>query len=132
VAGDVQPMVMLRELRPMSPLPGLLAPAVPHEVVPADRAMAARIAHHLFTSTPDTYDRDLVQDFQRAEGLNATGAYGPATALALVPYGLVPPKPFYWPRKGLLHAKTAYRVTLLAQSKRDAQRADEWSAASNV
>jgi peptidoglycan hydrolase-like protein with peptidoglycan-binding domain len=135
VQGDAQPMQMFRaphDFKAYSPLPGLIPEAVPDEVVPADRSLAAKFAQHLFNVKPGDEDRDLVSMFQRAHGLNDTGSYGPGTALALVPYGIVPAKPFYWPRKGLLRAKASYRVTLLEQSNRDPQRADEWAAAANV
>lgn len=135
VMGDPQPQQVFRaprDFKPYSPLPGIMPEEVPNEVVPADRSLAARFAQHVFTVAPGDEDRELVAMFQRAHGLNDTGSYGPGTALALVPYGIVPAKPFYWPRKGLMRVKAQYRVTLLEQSKRDPQRADEWAAAANV
>jgi peptidoglycan hydrolase-like protein with peptidoglycan-binding domain len=129
---DLQPFHAPREFKPYSPLPGLIPLSVPDEVVPADRSLAARFAQHLFNVSPGAEDRDFVREFQRAHGLNDSGAYGPSTALALVPYGIVPAKPFYWPRKGLMKAKAQYRVTLMQQSNRDPQRRDEWAAAANV
>ncbi len=135
VMGDPEPQQVFRaprDFKPYSPLPGIMPEEVPNEVVPADRSLAARFAQHVFNVAPGDEDRELVEMFQRAHGLNDTGSYGPGTALALVPYGIVPAKPFYWPRKGLMRAKAQYRVTLLEQSKRDPQRADEWAAAANV
>lgn len=132
VMGDVQPLRAPPQFKPFSPLPGLIPESVPDEVVPADRALAARFAQHLFNVKRGEEDRDFVREFQAAHGLNITGSYGPGTALALVPYGIVPAKPFYWPKKGSLRAKAQYRVTLMQQSKKDPQRSDEWAAAANV
>jgi peptidoglycan hydrolase-like protein with peptidoglycan-binding domain len=129
---DLQPFRAPAQFKPYSPLPGLIPLAVPDEVVPADRSLAARFAQHVYNVKPGDEDRDFVREFQRAHGLNDSGAYGPATALALVPYGIVPAKPFYWPRKGLQKVKATYRVTLMQQSNRDPQRRDEWAAAANV
>lgn len=119
-------------LRGTSPLPGILPAQIPDEIVPEDRAMAARVSLHLFEHKRGTEDRAIVAEFQKANGVNPTGAYGPATALAFVSYGIVPPKPFYWPSKGSTHAKTGYRLTLMREARNDAQRADEWASAANV
>jgi peptidoglycan hydrolase-like protein with peptidoglycan-binding domain len=132
VMGDLQQLRAPKQFKPFSPLPGLIAESVPDEVVPADRALAARFAMHVFNVRRGHEDRDFVAEFQRQHGLNPTGSYGPATALALVPYGIVPAKPFYWPSKGSTRAKAQYRVTLMQQSLKDPQRRDEWSAAANV
>jgi peptidoglycan hydrolase-like protein with peptidoglycan-binding domain len=120
------------DLQMSSPLPGILPMQVPTEMVPADRSLAARLALHLFHVRPGDEDRELVAHFQRTSGLNDSGAYGPSTALAFVPFGIAPPKPFYWPRKGLLRMKALYRITLLEQAKRDPQRADEWASQASV
>jgi hypothetical protein len=130
IAGDPMPTPL--EFVPFTPLPGILPPELPLETVPADRSQAAKLAAHLFNVTPGDEDRELVSEFQRSNGLNDTGVYGPGTATAFVPFGIVPPKPFFWPRKGFNHAKAAYKLTLLEQSKRDPQRSDEWAAAANV
>jgi peptidoglycan hydrolase-like protein with peptidoglycan-binding domain len=115
-----------------SPLPGIVPPAAPRLVdVSADRSLAARLALHLHRSEPGSEDRQLVELFQRTMGLNATGAYGPGTAKALIRYGHVPPSPFYWPSQGSVREKKSYRDALLREAARDAQRAPEWSAAAS-
>jgi peptidoglycan hydrolase-like protein with peptidoglycan-binding domain len=138
VSGDLDPapahtwMSAPAHFLSVSPLPGILPKQVPTEIVPEDRALAARVMLHLFEHGRGKEDRALVQEFQRANGLNPTGAYGPSTALAFVSYGIVPTKPFYWPSKGLLRAKAGYRLTLMHQARNDEQRSDEWAAAANV
>jgi peptidoglycan hydrolase-like protein with peptidoglycan-binding domain len=131
VAGDD---VMLESLpfRAVSPLPGIIAASIPTEVVPRDRALAARTAEHLFNTPRGNEDRALVAEFQALVGVGQSGAYNRETAEALVPFGIVPPKPFYWPQKGSIRAKVRYRAALLEQAQRDPQRADEWRAAAQV
>lgn len=118
--------------RATSPLPGILPAMVPDEQVSHDRSLAARLALHLSTHEPGTEDRELVAEYQRGEGLNATGNYGAATAISLVAFGFVPPRPFFWPRKDRDRVRARYRLTLLEQSKRDPQRADEWERAAEI
>jgi peptidoglycan hydrolase-like protein with peptidoglycan-binding domain len=113
-----------------SPLPGIIPDAAPPLVdVSADQSLAAQLALHLHTSIPGSEDRDLVEQFQRALGLNPTGAYGPGTARALMRYGLLPPKPFYWPSQQSQREKANYRQALLREAARDPVRAREWTAA---
>jgi peptidoglycan hydrolase-like protein with peptidoglycan-binding domain len=115
-----------------SPLPGLIPDAAPPLVdVSHDRSLAARLALHLHCSIPGGEDRGLVESFQRLLGLNPTGAYGPGTARALMRYGLVPAKPYYWPSQASQREKSNYRQALLREAARDPQRAPEWSAAAS-
>ena len=89
------------------------------------------LAQHLRAVPVGMEDRELVERFQRANNLNATGQYGPATAEALIPLGIVPPTPRYWPQKKLFKVKTRYRVALREQARRDPERAAEWLAAAS-
>lgn len=116
---------------PDSPLPGLVADAVPmaDSAPPPDRALASELAMHLERSPAGTEDRSLVARFQRLKGLNATGAYGATTAVRLMDYGIVPPDPFYWPSHGVQRAKANYRAQLRQRAARDGARASEWLAA---
>ena len=64
--------------------------------------------------------------FQRDEGIEATGSYGPATAHVLHQrFGMVPPVPHTWgsdePKARARFARAMYRA-----GKRDPQRADEF------
>jgi peptidoglycan hydrolase-like protein with peptidoglycan-binding domain len=93
--------------------------------------LAARLAEHLRATTAGREDRALVESFQRAMHLNATGAYGPGTAEALIAFGHVPPRPFYWPQKGSDAARSRYRLALRTQAAKDpANRAALLAAAS--
>jgi peptidoglycan hydrolase-like protein with peptidoglycan-binding domain len=127
VSGDLQPA-----LSAASPLPGVLPYMVPDEVVPPDRALAARLALHISQHAPGTEDRELVAQYQRERGLNATGNYGAATAASLISFGIVPPRPFFWPRKERQQVRERYVAALLTQARRDDQRRDEWEQAANV
>lgn len=132
VAGDVDLATNWRPLRASTPLPGLMAPEAPSEEVAAERVLAAQVAHNLFFSPPEGEDRELVAQFQQLNGLNVTGAYGPATAEALIAFGFVPPRVRYWPSKGSTHAKAKYRSVLQAQARRDKPRAAEWNSAARA
>jgi hypothetical protein len=101
----------------------------------ADMAKALRTAKKGTTSEP----RALVQAFQTQERLEQTdGSYGFETAMALADrYGIVPPKPFYWGKKGgpaslPAKQKQTYSAHLLVLASQDPQRADEWRAAAKV
>lgn len=132
IVGGSKLTVIAGELGWHTPLPGLLAPMAPRDVVAPDRSLASKTAAMLLNSKPGTEDRRLVQQFQKQEGVHATGYYGPGTALALARYGLVPPKPFYWSTSGTSHIKRNYRKKLLQLAAQDPQRADEWTSAALV
>jgi hypothetical protein len=91
--------------------------------------LARELVSNLEATAAGDEDRELVQRFQAAHGLNATGSYGPATAEALIALGLVPPKPRWWPSKKLWRAQYRYRVALREQAHRDPSRAGEWLSA---
>jgi hypothetical protein len=80
-----------------------------------------------------------VQKFQTAERLARTdGSYGSETGIAIADrYGLVPPKPLYWGKKGgdyqtLVNDKKAWSAHMLNLAQQDPQRADEWRSAAKV
>ncbi len=107
----------------------------------AGKQLAADLAKALLTAKKGTASepRALVQAFQTQERLSKTdGSYGAETALALADrYGIVPPKPFYWGKKGgppnlPAQEKAAYSAHMLVLKSQDPQRADEWQAASKV
>jgi peptidoglycan hydrolase-like protein with peptidoglycan-binding domain len=128
---ELPQQVPWRELTAVSPMPGMLAEA-PTEVVAPERALANRLALHLFFAVPGAEDRSLVQLFQVTNGLNTTGSYGRETAECLIAYGIVPPKPRAWPSKGGMVARARYRAALEAQARRDPQRALEWRSAAEA
>jgi peptidoglycan hydrolase-like protein with peptidoglycan-binding domain len=119
VAGEAALAVPRRELG-----------AVHEHATAADLAEA--LAAHIRQTAEGHEDRQLIERFQRAVGLNDTGAYGAATARAIADFGVVPPKPRVWPVKKNLRAKTQYRFALRSRAKTDPRRADEWLSASNV
>lgn len=105
------------------------------------RVRAQKLALALSTAKKGTSSepRALVQEFQLAERLNQSdGSYGSETALALADrYGIVPPKPLYWGKKGadyqtLVKDKNAYKAHLLNLAASDPQRGDEWRSAAKV
>lgn len=107
----------------------------------ANRARAAMLVLRLKTAKKGTATepRELVKEFQLVERLPRTdGSYGSETALALADrYGIVPPKPLYWGKKGgdfstLTRDKNAYSTHLLNLAESDPQRADEWRTAAKV
>jgi hypothetical protein len=107
----------------------------------AGKALAADMAKALRTAKKGTASepRALVQAFQTQERLEQNeGSYGFETALALADrYGIVPPKPLYWGKKGgppslPAQQKATYSAHLMVLKSQDPQRADEWQAASKV
>jgi len=98
----------------------------------AHHTLARALVEHLRAAPDGHEDRELIERFQRQVGLNATGAYGPATARAIADFGLVPPKPRIWPAKKNLRAKVTYRSALRTLAAKDPARASEWLSASNV
>jgi hypothetical protein len=115
--------------QPFSPLPGVLdAEVIPPEVNPL-RIQAQALLLNLEGYPLGQEDRRLVADFQKNNGLRASGNYTPETALTLATeYGLPPPVP-YWPTKGRKRSKQNYRAKLLALAARDPQRAEEFERA---
>jgi len=119
---------------PGSPIPGVIAPDVSppsHEDPLRDRAVA--MIEELLRSRPGQEDRSVVEAYQRAHpSLKPSGHYGPGTALTLLRWQLVPPRPRVWPRTGRVRSKDRYRKLLLFWAQRDPQRADEWTRAALV
>ena len=119
-------------------------PITPKAGVPeppsAQKLLAAKTALMLTNASPGRESKPLVTDYQLQEQSlqhtavgKADGLYGPKTALTLAKfYGIVPPKPYYWPRNDRAGAKAAYRAELLALAAKDAPRAEEWRAAAAV
>jgi hypothetical protein len=106
-----------------------------------NRARAAALLLALKTAKKGTASepRAQVREFQLVERLPRTdGSYGSETALALADrYNMVPPKPFYWGKKGGSYAtltadKNQYSTHLLNLASKDPQRADEWRSAAKV
>ena len=77
----------------------------------------------------------MVKTYQAQEQPDAgavDGKYGPKTALTFIDYGVIPPKPFYWPSSNTQAAITAYRQVLLDQAKTDKDRAVDWGNAAKA
>lgn len=94
--------------------------------------MAARLALHLSATRAGRENKVQIAEYQRSNALKPDGLYGPKTALTLADYGIVPPKPFYWPSATAPAAKRDYRAALLRLANADQARFDEWSAAGKV
>lgn len=117
---------------PASPLPGLIRPMAPGFVDPR-RALTARVVTMLLTTAPGEEDKNLIAAFQSQEGLKASGWYNPSTAAAIgCRYGIIPPKPLYWPKTATGKAKKNYQAQLAACAEQDPQRAEEWARAALV
>lgn len=112
-----------------SPLPGIIDPAVDTTPLDPRRMLAGRLAAMLIEAPAGKEDRTLIQKFQAQEGVKATGLYGPGTAMALVSYGIAPPWPRAWSKKGRTATRSRYRAVLLAEAQKDPARADEWQGA---
>lgn len=132
LAGARRGKTTMGDVESRSPLPGYVPRARPPAPEP-ERALAARLTHHLATHPRGREDRDLVSVFQAAERLKPSGYYGPSTALVLAErYGIVPPTPRYWTRSGTAKAKANYRARLVALAQRDPPRAEEWTQAASA
>lgn len=115
-----------------SPLPGLVAPMAPGDVDPR-RALVARVVTDLLTCPPGEENKSLVAVLQAQEGEKASGYYGPGLAAKIATrYGVIPPKPLYWPQTARSKSKSNYRAQLAELGKKDPQRAEEWLRAANV
>lgn len=129
VAGDLE-VVVPSELH--APPPFLLGPEESEPPDETPEQLAARLVDHLNDVSPGAEDRELVQRFQRSQGLNDTGVYGPATAEAIALLGLVPPQPREWPTKKMYRAKTKYKLMMREHARLDPARASAWIHAANV
>jgi hypothetical protein len=71
-------------------------------------------------------DPAALMEFQKREGIEATGSYGPATALCLHQrFGMVPPVPHTW-GSNEARARAKFARAMYRAGKRDPQRADEF------
>jgi hypothetical protein len=118
--------------QPYSPLPGILPPMMAKPEIDPLRLQAQALINNLEKYPRGKEDCALVADFQKRNGLKASGNYNPSTAATLaVKYGLVPPAP-YWPKRGRVEAKEKYRALLNGIADRDPQRAEEFRRAARV
>jgi hypothetical protein len=113
--------------------------AAPTPAADPNRLRAEALALKMKFAVKGKEDKATVKEFQTVERLPRTdGSYGSETATALADrYGIVPPKPLYWGKKGgdyqtLLKDKQQYSAHLLVLAQNDPQRADEWRAAAKV
>ena len=86
----------------------------------------------LAASSKGTENKAMIKAYQTQEGLKPSGFYGPGTGKSFIKYSIVPPKPFYWPRRGTAASKQNYRGNMLTMATRDPARASEWQAAAMV
>ena len=115
------------------PAPERVIAPTPGATPAPDDALAIALAMHLGHAKRYHEDTTLVANFQRAEGLNPDGKYGIGTALVLADkYDIIPPRPFYYSKKGTIKAKEDYKARILAHAEADPARADQWIAASKV
>lgn len=119
------------------PLPGVAPAPAPSSGSP-EKMLAAKTALMLSNSSKRSEDQGMVSAFQvqeRGRGFYSgtiDGKYGPKSALALAKdFGIVPPKPFYWPLNATT-AQKAYRAELLAIAEKDGPRREEWVRAADV
>lgn len=108
------------------------------KVPPQDAALAIRVKAagdlmaHLKTTKRYKEDRKRVAAFQALMQLKQDRLYGPGTALAAAGIGVIPVKPFYWPRGKEKAAKANYRTKLLGIGQADAARYEQWAEAARV
>lgn len=117
---------------PPPPAPPIKKPIpIPPPLDPR-KALAVQVAEMLAAATKGTENKAMVKAYQAQEGLKPSGFYGPGTGKSFIKYGIVPPKPFYWPRRGTSASKNDYRKNLLFQATKDPARAAEWQQAAMV
>lgn len=76
-------------------------------------------------------DVTLLKAYQRQEGLDQSGLYGPGTGKSFLKYGFVPERPFTW-GKSVEANKADWRGNMLTMARKDPQRRDEWEQAAQV
>jgi hypothetical protein len=91
-----------------------------HEPAAAARGAIA-LAQHFGEIDPTQILR-----FQQREGIEATGSYGPATAMVLCRrYGIVPPCPDVW-GSNERKSRAQFARAMYGEAKRDSARRDEF------
>src|SRR3972149_5188387 len=131
---------------PRRPPPAVPVPSVPATpagpswpVTDAIKYAAAIKANNALTGKgpwkESTADKEAVKAFQRNEGLTAAGLWGAGAGIHMgTNYGIVPVKPFYWPKdtKKVPAKKAEWRAAMMALAAKDPMRSAEWTAAANV
>lgn len=88
------------------------------------QAAAGRVALNIYLRK---IPPKVLADWQRSEGVEPTGKYGPATAYALCfRFGIVPPLPETWGANEP-EARRKFASQMFAAARRDPQRGDEFS-----
>lgn len=99
------------------------------------QAVAQSMAVNLRNTSRYHEDQSLVRAFQAQESPAAgsvDGLYGPKTGLALIQYGIVPPRPRYWSSKTMKTDKQNWTARMVRESQSDPARAADWLASSKV
>jgi hypothetical protein len=102
---------------------------------PVKIAQAKALNAHLAGTKKYKENTGLVKNFQATEGLKQDGLWGKDAALIMAErYGIIPTKPFYWPKdtSKVAAAKSEYRAKLMALASKDPSRATEWTMAATV
>ena len=98
-------------------------------------AVAQTMAMNLRNTSRYHEDQSLVREFQQQEAPAAgavDGLYGQKTGLALIKYGIVPPRPRYWSSKTMKTDKANWTARMVRESQSDPARAADWLASSKV
>lgn len=117
---------------PPPPPPVAKKPIPPPPPLNPRKALAVQVAEMLAASTKGTENKAMIKAYQAQEGLKPSGFYGPGTGKSFIKYDIIPPKPFYWPRRSTAASKNDYRKNLLFQATKDPARATEWQQAAMV
>lgn len=74
----------------------------------------------------------VVQSWQTQEGLVPDGFYGPKTGTRVAVYRVIPPKPWYWPKKNTQKEMNDWKAYMLQRASELPDQRSAWIAASKV
>jgi hypothetical protein len=77
-------------------------------------------------------DDPTVHAWQAQEGLKTDGFYGPVTGTRIAAYRVVPPKPWYWPKKGTQKALNDWKALMRQRARENPDNQAAWLAVSKV
>lgn len=121
-----------KKKRPQGGGPGPITPDNAARAIASAQALADYLRARGGRPKGRPIDDPNVHAWQAQEGLRPDGWYGPVTGARIAAYRVVPPKPWYWPKKGLAKALRDWKALMNQRAAENPDNASEWLASAKV
>jgi hypothetical protein len=120
-----------KKKRPQGGGPGPITPDNAARAIASAQALADYLSANRKPKGPPVVDPS-VQAWQTQEGLKPDGFYGPLTGTRIAAYRVVPPKPWYWPKKGTAKAMRDWTALMKQRARENPDNQAAWLSVAKV